>query len=56
MKDVQIDRDLVTDKFVCRVKFVVDAQDELGIFSALHTVVTAMNAHLMDKVKGAKHD
>jgi hypothetical protein len=56
VKDVRIDRDLDSDKFVCRVTFVVDAQDELGVFSALHTVVAAINAHLVDKVKGTKHD
>lgn len=54
VKDVRIDRDHETDQFVCSVRFLVNAEDEIGVFSALHTVVAATTEHLMRKHMGEK--
>lgn len=49
VENVRIDRKFDTDEFVCTVKFAVYAEDEIGVFSALHTVVVGVTEHLMHK-------
>ena len=49
VKDVSITKDFEVDRYVCRVVFLVDAEDEIGAFSALHTVVAGVTEHLMRK-------
>ena len=51
VKNVEITRDFETDRYVCKVVFVVNAEDEIGVFSALHAVVAGVTEHLISKYK-----
>lgn len=49
VQGVSVTRKFETDQFVCKVTFVVNAEDEIGVFSALHTVLAGVTEHLMRK-------